>query len=79
MIIKQIWNIRTIFYLLILLNWSTSWSEVTLDGTLGASGALDGPDFQITENLGRRAGSNLYQEIDGVKIKIDGVRWGQSQ
>ncbi len=38
-------------------------SEVTLDGSLGATSALRGPDFQITENMGTRAGSNLFHSF----------------
>ncbi|MEE9425082.1 MAG: filamentous hemagglutinin N-terminal domain-containing protein [Methylococcales bacterium] len=59
---------RCILVLLILANWSTSWSEVTLDGTQGSSGTLDGPNFQITEDLGRRAGSNLYHSFGSFNL-----------
>jgi filamentous hemagglutinin family protein len=38
-------------------------SEVTLDGSLGVTSALRGPDFQITEDLGTRAGSNLFHSF----------------
>ena len=37
--------------------------EITLDGSVGPSGALPGPDYQITENLGKRAGSNLFHSF----------------
>lgn len=39
------------------------YSEVTLDGSMGTAGALPGPDFQITEALGQRAGSNLFHSF----------------
>ena len=38
-------------------------SEVTLDGSLGPAGALTGPDYKVTENLGKRAGSNLFHSF----------------
>jgi filamentous hemagglutinin family protein len=37
--------------------------EVTLDGTLGTAGPLAGPNYQITENLGQRAGGNLFHSF----------------
>ena len=38
-------------------------SEVTLDGSVGPAGALTGPDYKVTENLGKRAGSNLFHSF----------------
>ncbi len=38
-------------------------SEVTLDGTVGAAGSLPGPNYQITEDLGQRAGGNLFHSF----------------
>ncbi len=37
--------------------------EVTLDGSVGPSGSLTGPDYRITENLGKRAGNNLFHSF----------------
>ncbi|MEE9412395.1 MAG: filamentous hemagglutinin N-terminal domain-containing protein, partial [Methylococcales bacterium] len=54
--------------LFLLINISSSWSEVTLDGTVGPSGALGGPNYQITENLGRRAGSNLFHSFGSFNL-----------
>ncbi len=42
--------------------------EVTLDGSVGPAGALTGPDYQITENLGKRAGSNLFHSFGRFNI-----------
>ncbi len=42
---------------------SLAQGEVTLDGSVGPSGALPGPDYKITENLGKRAGSNLFHSF----------------
>ncbi|MEE9355358.1 MAG: filamentous hemagglutinin N-terminal domain-containing protein [Methylococcaceae bacterium] len=38
-------------------------SEVTLDGSVGTAGALSGPNYQITEEVGQRAGSNLFHSF----------------
>ncbi len=62
-------NLRSACYLLILINSSNSWSEVTLDGSLGTAGALSGPDYQITENLGQRAGSNLFHSFEQFNLQ----------
>jgi filamentous hemagglutinin family protein len=42
---------------------SLAQGEVTLDGSVGPAGALTGPDYQITENLGKRPGSNLFHSF----------------
>jgi filamentous hemagglutinin family protein len=42
---------------------SLTQAEVTLDGSVGPAGALNGPDYQVTENLGKRAGSNLFHSF----------------
>ena len=38
-------------------------AEVVLDGTLGASGALNGPDYSITSDLGTQVGQNLFHSF----------------
>ena len=38
-------------------------AEVSLDGTLGSSGALPGPDYLIGADLGRQLGSNLFHSF----------------
>ncbi len=38
-------------------------AEVTFDGTLGAPGALVGPDFQISADRGTQVGSNLFHSF----------------
>ena len=43
-------------------------SEITLDGSMGATGSLAGPDYQITEDLGQRAGSNLFHSFGKFNI-----------
>lgn len=36
---------------------------VTTDGTLGRAGALTGPDYRITPDLGQQAGGNLFHSF----------------
>ena len=56
---------RTNSLLLIITSFlgSTALSEVILDGSMGTAGALSGPDYQITEDLGQRAGNNLFHSF----------------
>jgi filamentous hemagglutinin family protein len=42
---------------------STALSEIILDGSMGTAGALAGPDYQITEDLGKLAGNNLFHSF----------------
>ena len=55
--------------MLLLVYCASSWSEVTLDGSIGSAGALTGPDYQITENLGQRAGSNLFHSFGQFNLE----------
>jgi filamentous hemagglutinin family protein len=45
-----------------------SLSEVTLDGSMGTTGSLVGPDYQITEDLGQRTGGNLFHSFGQFNI-----------
>jgi filamentous hemagglutinin family protein len=45
------------------------WAQVVLDGTLGASGPLTGPDFSITADLGLRRGNNLFHSFSQFDLK----------
>jgi filamentous hemagglutinin family protein len=46
------------------LSWSvTVQAEITLDGSLGQAGALNGPDYQIPAEVGRQLGSNLFHSF----------------
>lgn len=47
---------------------STAQAAVTLDGTLGRGGALPGPDYQITADLGRQVGGNLFHSFGQFSI-----------
>jgi filamentous hemagglutinin family protein len=42
---------------------------VTLDGSIGSASVLTGPDYQITENLGQRAGSNLFHSFGQFNLQ----------
>lgn len=42
--------------------------EVILDGSLGSSGALTGPNYAVTENLGQLRGSNLFHSFSDFNL-----------
>jgi len=44
-------------------------AEVNLDGTLGQSGALPGPDYLIWADLGQRHGSNLFHSFQEFNLQ----------
>lgn len=44
---------------------------VVLDGTMGQSGELDGPFYEITADLGTRAGTNLFHSFETFSIDTD--------
>jgi filamentous hemagglutinin family protein len=41
----------------------SSFAEITLDGSLGRSGALIGPNYAITADLGKQIGGNLFHSF----------------
>jgi filamentous hemagglutinin family protein len=43
-------------------------AQVTLDGTLGRAGALPGPDYAITADLGQQVGGNLFHSFGTFSI-----------
>jgi len=43
-------------------------AEVVMDGSLGPGGALGGPDYAITQDLGKTVGSNLFQSFSRFNI-----------
>ena len=62
--IKYTFINRCRVFLLLLPLCISSWSQITLDGTLGGpAGPLDGPNFAITDDLGRLSGSNLFHSF----------------
>ncbi|EDN72192.1 conserved hypothetical protein, secreted [Beggiatoa sp. SS] len=58
------------FHLISLLIISlSSQAEVNLDGTLGQSGALPGPDYLIGADLGQRHGRNLFHSFQNFNLQ----------
>ncbi len=49
----------------------SSWAEITLDGSLGQSGALSGPDYAITADLGKQVGGNLFHSFRDFNLSQD--------
>ena len=43
-------------------------AEVTLDGTLGPSGKISGPNYRITADLGRQVGANLFHSFGKFNV-----------
>jgi filamentous hemagglutinin family protein len=54
--------------ILLSINSLSASAEVTLDGTLGRSGALPGPDYLIGADLGRQKGGNLFHSFQGFNL-----------
>ena len=43
-------------------------ADIVLDGTLGSSGALSGPDYVIEQTQGRTSGTNLYHSFERFNL-----------
>jgi len=43
-------------------------AEVILDGTLGSTGSLEGPNFAIEANLGQHIGNNLFHSFEQFNL-----------
>ena len=54
----------------LLVSTSLAHAEVVLDGTLGRSGALPGPDYLIGADLGRQHGGNLFHSFSDFNIDL---------
>ncbi len=50
---------------------SPAGAEVTLDGSLGEAGEIAGPDYEITADMGRQAGGNLFHSFGRFTIGAD--------
>ena len=61
--LKKIFLLGCAFCFLLILNPMSCPAEVVLDGTLGAPGALKGPDYSITSDLGTQVGPNLFHSF----------------
>jgi len=60
-----------LFYTSLLL-WVTGMTsvqaQVVLDGSMGRSGSLPGPDFRITPDMGKEIGPNLFHSFTQFDI-----------
>lgn len=43
---------------------SSTSAEVKLDGSMGAQGALQGPDYRVEAEMGQRSGANLFHSFE---------------
>ena len=43
-------------------------AQVSMDGTLGRAGPLSGPAFQVTPDLGRQVGGNLFHSFSKLNL-----------
>jgi filamentous hemagglutinin family protein len=55
--------------MVIALSSAHSEAQVTLDGTLGRAGALPGPDYAITADLGQQMDGNLFHSFQTFSIQ----------
>jgi filamentous hemagglutinin family protein len=46
----------------------SAYSEVTLDGSMGSAGTLSGPDYQITQDVGKLENGNLFHSFGRFNI-----------
>lgn len=62
-----------IFSILLSIFVSQAQAQVVLDGTLGTAGekALSGPEYDILEAYGQRAGDNLFHSLKTFNINVD--------
>ena len=47
----------------------SAWAEVTLDGSLGRTDVLLGPDYQISADLGQQYGPNLFHSFQDFNLQ----------
>ena len=57
--------------LLLLLTTTTIHAEITLDGTLGPSFSLTGPDYAINAELGQQRGNNLFHSFENFNLNVN--------
>jgi filamentous hemagglutinin family protein len=60
---------QSLFIILLLINNLPINAEVSLDGTLGRSGALPGPDYLIGADLGDHQGGNLFHSFQDFNLQ----------
>ncbi len=59
----------TLLVLLCLLPLSLAQAQIQIDGSLGSAQSLSGPDYVIHEELGKRAGNNLFHSFSEFSIR----------
>ncbi|EDN69451.1 Large exoprotein containing haemagglutination activity domain [Beggiatoa sp. PS] len=57
--------------LLTILTSTTIYAEITLDGTLGPSLSLTGPDYAINAELGQQQGNNLFHSFENFNLNAN--------
>jgi len=65
-IISILLIISSLLFLIVII--PISHAEITLDGTLGPSGSLPGPDYVISDDLGSLHGSNLFHSFGEFSV-----------
>ena len=60
-----------IFYMLLSIVAQTAVAEVVLDGSLGKSGSLAGPNYAIDAALGTQVGGNLFHSFQSFNLSRD--------
>ena len=66
--VRSHWLETTALTSLVALIPGLAFAQVITDGSTGPGGALSGPDYQITEDLGTRAGDNLFHSFSDFSI-----------
>ncbi|MCP4691570.1 MAG: S-layer family protein [Desulfobacterales bacterium] len=72
MFLKRRYHNRLLFFLTLLsllhVIPGDGQGQITLDGSLGPATSLTGPDYEITADLGRIVGSNLFHSFDAFRF-----------
>src|SRR5262245_18735196 len=55
-------------FLLLLVTRHFAFAQITLDGTLGQKGPLQGPNYVITSSKGQQVGGNLFRSFGDFNI-----------
>lgn len=65
---ENVKGMKTMRYFIILLFSANLQAEVIFDGSLGTKLELAGPEYEITEALGTRAGNNLFHSFESFNL-----------
>ncbi len=65
---KNITKKINLFLITVVIISPSAYSEVTLDGSMGSAGTLSGPDYQITQDLGKLESGNLFHSFGQFNI-----------